>query len=68
MWQRSFLDRIRETLRVQHEDVVREPLPQRWVDLIHYLNEREQRRRNTTNRKLSQRRSARCRLRSSYPH
>jgi len=68
MWQRSFLDRIRETLRVQHEDVVREPLPQRWVDLIHYLNEREQRRRNTTNRKLSQRWSARGRLRSTYPH
>jgi hypothetical protein len=63
MWQPSFLDRIRETLRAQHVDVVREPLPRRWIDLIHYLNEREEAKANTTDRRLSRGWSARGRLR-----
>jgi hypothetical protein len=36
----SFLGLISKALRDNYEDVAKEPLPQRWVDLIHYLNER----------------------------
>jgi len=32
---------IGKGLRREAEDVIREPLPQRWVDLIHHLNEKE---------------------------
>jgi len=41
MRQPSILDRIWETFSVQHDNVDREPLPQRWIDLIHYLNAQE---------------------------
>jgi hypothetical protein len=38
------------------EDVANEPLPQRWVDLIHHLNEQEridaQRQQDTPKRRL----------------
>lgn len=37
----SFLGLISKALRDNHEDVAKEPLPQRWVDLINYLNGRE---------------------------
>jgi hypothetical protein len=37
----SFLSSITKALRANFEDVANEPLPQRWVDLIHHLNERE---------------------------
>jgi len=33
---------IGKQLRGQDEDIAREPLPRRWVDLIHHLNEQEQ--------------------------
>ena len=33
--------RISEMLHDQFDQVVREPLPQRWVDLIKLLNEQE---------------------------
>ena len=38
---RSFLGLIGKALRSNYEDVAKEPLPERWVELIHYLNERE---------------------------
>ena len=37
----SFLGFIRKALRDNYEDVAKEPLPQRFADLIHSLNERE---------------------------
>jgi hypothetical protein len=37
----SFLGLISKALRANYDEVAKEPLPQRWVDLIHYLNERE---------------------------
>jgi hypothetical protein len=33
---------IGKVLRTENDAVTREPLPQRWVDLIRHLNEREQ--------------------------
>ena len=38
------LGMIAKILRAQSEQLPLEPLPQRWVDLIHYLNEQERRR------------------------
>jgi hypothetical protein len=35
---------IGNKLRGQDEDIARAPLPRRWVDLIHHLNEEERRR------------------------
>ena len=35
---------IGKRLRGQGEDMTREPLPERWVDLINYLDEQERRR------------------------
>jgi hypothetical protein len=29
-------------LHLHYDYIANEPLPQRWVDLIHYLNEKEQ--------------------------
>jgi len=37
----SFLGFLSKALRDNYEDVAREPLPQRFVDLIHFLSERE---------------------------
>jgi hypothetical protein len=37
----SFLGLISKALRASYDKVANEPLPQRWVDLIHHLNERE---------------------------
>jgi hypothetical protein len=42
--QGSFLHRIGKALRAQSEDIAHEPLPKRWVDLIHYLDEQERKR------------------------
>jgi hypothetical protein len=33
---------IGNVLRCQGEDITHEPLPRRWVDLIHHLDELEQ--------------------------
>ena len=38
------LGMIAKILRAQSEQLPLEPLPQRWVDLIHHLNEQERRR------------------------
>jgi hypothetical protein len=35
------LERIGKTLRGHDEDITHEALPQRWVELIQYLNEQE---------------------------
>jgi hypothetical protein len=39
--QASIFQYLNKLLRVQHDAFVNEPLPQRWVDLIAYLNEQE---------------------------
>ena len=39
--QRKIYRRIGGLMREQYDEVCREPLPERWVDLIKYLNERE---------------------------
>jgi hypothetical protein len=44
MWQAlEFVRRIGTVLRVKDYDFAQEPLPERWVDLIHYLDEKERR-------------------------
>jgi hypothetical protein len=43
MWQsviQSFMS-IRRPLHGHYDGIKNEPLPERWVDLIHYLDERE---------------------------
>jgi hypothetical protein len=37
----SFLNLVTKALRANFDHISNEPLPQRWVDLIHHLNERE---------------------------
>jgi hypothetical protein len=37
------VDRLRTALRAQYDEIVSEPLPERWVDLIRRLNEQEER-------------------------
>ena len=43
---RSYFARIAEhigiPLRQERDDIAREPLPERWVDLINYLDAQEQ--------------------------
>jgi hypothetical protein len=39
----EFMRRIGTVLRVKDEEFAHEPLPERWVDLIHYLDEKERR-------------------------
>ena len=39
----STLELIAKRLRADSDDVAREPLPERWVDLIKYLDEQERR-------------------------
>lgn len=34
-------ENIGRLLRTQYSEIANEPLPERWVDLIKYLNERE---------------------------
>lgn len=44
MWQgQEFLRRIGTVLRVTNDDFTHEAMPERWVDLIHYLDEKERR-------------------------
>ena len=40
----SILRRIGKVLHDQENDITREPLPRRWVELIHRLNEEERKR------------------------
>jgi len=39
--QSPIFDRIGKMLHAHFDEVVDEPLPKRWVDLIKYLNEQE---------------------------
>jgi len=40
----TILQRLGRTLRGHDEYITREPLPRRWVDLIHFLDEQERKR------------------------
>jgi hypothetical protein len=42
--QETILERLGKALHVDMDDITREPLPRRWVELIHYLDEDEQKR------------------------
>jgi len=37
----AIVERIRSALHAQYDAILNEPLPERWVDLIHRLNEQE---------------------------
>jgi hypothetical protein len=37
----TILQRLGKALHVHIDDITLEPLPRRWVDLIHHLNEQE---------------------------
>ena len=39
--QSTILQQLGKALHVRFDEITREPLPQRWVELIHYLNEQE---------------------------
>jgi hypothetical protein len=39
--QRSSFGSIGRLLRLQYGDIANERLPERWIDLINYLNERD---------------------------
>jgi Anti-sigma factor NepR len=45
------VERIKSALHAQYDAILNEPLPERWVDLIHRLNEQERRQRESENRK-----------------
>ena len=42
---------IGKALRTQLDEIVDEPLPKRWIDLINYLNESDSKRREVVQRK-----------------
>ena len=48
--QQPLLQCIGKVLRVQSDEMAHEPLPNRWVDLINYLNEKEKRQRPALHR------------------
>jgi hypothetical protein len=41
----QIVERLRSALQAQYDAILNEPLPERWVDLIHRLNEQERRER-----------------------
>jgi hypothetical protein len=43
-FQETILERLGKTFRGHNEDITHAPLPQRWVDLILYLDEQERKR------------------------
>ena len=45
------LDRIGRALRAQYDEIVHEPVPKRWVELINYLSDKEQKRREGLRRR-----------------
>jgi hypothetical protein len=53
----QWLAAIGKPLRDHNEDVTGDPLPRRWVDLIHHLNEQERRRSQRCQRKMEHERS-----------
>ena len=57
----SFLERLSKALHLHYDDIAKEPLPRRWVDLIEYLDEEEER------RKRSEDEEAGAGLREAHP-
>jgi hypothetical protein len=47
------LHRLGKLLHDQDEDITHEPVPKRWVDLIHFLDEQERKRDEVGNVRLS---------------
>ena len=43
-FEETVLQRLGKALHVRLDDITHEPLPRRWIDLIHYLNEEERKR------------------------
>jgi hypothetical protein len=41
----QIVERLKTALHAQYDAILNEPLPERWVDLIHRLNEQERTRR-----------------------
>ena len=37
----QIVERLKSALHAQYDAILNEPLPERWVDLIHRLNEQE---------------------------
>jgi hypothetical protein len=37
----SIFERVSKALHAQYDGIVEQPVPERWVDLINYLNEKE---------------------------
>jgi len=37
----QIVERLKTALHAQYDAILNEPLPERWVDLIHRLNEQE---------------------------
>ena len=37
----QIVERLKSALHAQYDAILSEPLPERWVDLIHRLNEQE---------------------------
>jgi hypothetical protein len=54
--QNELLKAIGKSLRGRDEDIAREELPQRWVDLILYLDEQERKRAKRSQAETGQRR------------
>ena len=40
-FQETILQRLGKALHVRMDDITNEPLPRRWVDLIHHLDDQE---------------------------
>ena len=43
----QIVERLRSALQAQYDAILNEPLPERWVDLIHRLNEQERQQRGS---------------------
>jgi hypothetical protein len=43
-FQETILGRLGKALHIHMDDITQEPLPRRWVEMIHYLDEQERKR------------------------
>lgn len=55
-FQETILQRLGKVLHVRMDDITHEPLPRRWVGLIHYLDEQERKRAKGSEAETGQRR------------
>ena len=46
----QIVERLKSALQAQYDAILNEPLPERWVDLIHRLNEQERQERGSPSR------------------